>query len=39
MVELVIIFLIAYLFMRNSAWWAVWLGWHPAEKISAGTKG
>ena len=39
MVELVIMKLIAYLYMGNSSWWAVWLGWHPAEKISAGPKG
>lgn len=39
MVELVIINLFAYLYTRNSSWWAVWLGWHPAETISAGPKG
>ena len=31
--------LAAYLYMRNSSWWAVWLGWHPVEKISTGLKG
>lgn len=36
---LVVVELAAYLYMRNSSWWAVWLGWHPAEKISAGPKG
>ena len=38
-VELVVIELAAYLYMRNSSWWAVSLGWQPAEKISAGPKG
>jgi hypothetical protein len=26
----------AYLFFRDTSRRAVWLGWHPAEKISAG---
>ena len=35
-VELVVMRLIAYLYMGNSSWWAVWLGWHPVEKVSTG---
>jgi len=38
-VELVVMRLIAYLYMGNSSWWAVWLGWHPVEKVSTGPKG
>ncbi len=38
-VKLVGIELAAYLYMRNSSWWAVSLGWQPAERISAGLKG
>ena len=39
MVELVVIELAVYLYMRNSSWWAVWLGWHPVEMVSTGLKG
>ena len=27
------------LFTEDSGMWAVWLGWHPAEKISVGPNG
>ena len=36
---LAVIELVAYLYMGNSSWWAVSLGWQPAEMVSAGPKG